>query len=144
MMFTGRAVSGRGNSSHLCEGPDCLIAVYTGHKEATATEPRVEHQNLSASEDGMTWRKYERNPVLNRNVPEFRDPKVSWHEWMQLWIMIMLALLEREALRYGSKDLKDWTLPGDSGPAGSRAGVWECPDMFELPVDGMRRTHAGC
>lgn len=136
MIFTGSAVEDRDNTSSLCRGPKCLVAIYTGHREAK-TDPRVEHQDLAVSNDnGQTWQKYEHNPVLNRNLPEFRDPKVSWHAQSRQWVMTVLAPLERKALFYGSQDLKDWRLLGEFGPAGSTTGVWECPDLFELPVDG--------
>ena len=37
---------------------------------------------------------------------------------------------------FGSPDLKSWTPLSDFGPAGATGGVWECPDLFELPVEG--------
>ncbi len=37
---------------------------------------------------------------------------------------------------YGSPNLKDWTQLNEFGPVGATGGVWECPDLFELPVDG--------
>ena len=43
---------------------------------------------------------------------------------------------DRKVQFYSSKDLKSWTHLSDFGPAGAVGGVWECPDLFELPVDG--------
>jgi fructan beta-fructosidase len=38
---------------------------------------------------------------------------------------------------YKSPNLKDWTYSGEFRLGhGSHDGVWECPDLFELPVDG--------
>ncbi|WP_308314580.1 hypothetical protein [Streptomyces gilvus] len=37
---------------------------------------------------------------------------------------------------YSSPDLKHWSHRSDFGPAGATGGVWECPDLFPLPVDG--------
>jgi fructan beta-fructosidase len=37
---------------------------------------------------------------------------------------------------FGSRDLKTWETLSDFGPAGATGGVWECPDLFPLPVDG--------
>ena len=33
-------------------------------------------------------------------------------------------------------DLKSWEYLSTFGPANATGGVWECPDLFELPVDG--------
>ena len=37
---------------------------------------------------------------------------------------------------YKSHDLKNWELLSSFGPANATGGVWECPDLFPLPVDG--------
>jgi fructan beta-fructosidase len=37
---------------------------------------------------------------------------------------------------WGSPDLKHWRPLSDFGPQAAVGGVWECPDLFELPVDG--------
>jgi fructan beta-fructosidase len=42
---------------------------------------------------------------------------------------------------YSSTDLKNWTKLSDFGPANAIGGVWECPDLFELPVDGNPNTN---
>lgn len=40
-------------------------------------------------------------------------------------------------LIYTSPDLKHWTYASEFGEGeGSHGGVWECPDLFELPVEG--------
>jgi fructan beta-fructosidase len=135
MMFTGSAVVDRGNSSGLCAGHECMIAIYTGHKE------KLQNQNLAVSDDhGATWKKYSGNPVLDRGVADFRDPKVIWHPPSGQWVMTVLLPQERKALFYGSKNLKSWDLLGEFGPAGSTTGIWECPELFELPVDGDRKN----
>ena len=48
-----------------------------------------------------------------------------------------VALSAQHMIRfYSSTDLKNWTKLSDFGPANAVGGVWECPDLFELPVDG--------
>jgi len=72
MIFSGSAVVDRENSSGLCQGQECLIAIYTGHFENKQT------QNLAVSDDGRTFRKFAGNPVIDLNERDFRDPKVFW------------------------------------------------------------------
>jgi fructan beta-fructosidase len=48
--------------------------------------------------------------------------------------------VQRKVAIYASKDLKRWEHLSDFGPANAVAGIWECPDLFELPVDGDRRN----
>jgi sucrose-6-phosphate hydrolase SacC (GH32 family) len=135
MIFSGSAVVDTDNTSGFCtpRGGDrsCLVAIYTGH-----TETR-QHQNLAYSNDrGRTWTKYARNPVLDIGLKDFRDPKVFWHEPTRRWVMVVV-LPDRHVVRFfGSRDLKAWEALSDFGPAGATGGVWECPDLFPLPVDG--------
>ena len=135
MIFSGSVVVDWRNSSGLCRPqPDdasCLVAVYTGHGREKQT------QNLAYSHDrGRTWTKYAGNPVLDLNLKEFRDPKVFWHAPTERWVMVTV-LSDRHMVRFfGSRDLKRWERLSDFGPAGAVGGVWECPDLFELPVDG--------
>ena len=135
MIFSGSAVVDWKNTSGLCRGGEpCLIAVYTGHSREKQT------QNLAFSHDrGRTWTKYAGNPVIDIDSREFRDPKVIWHEPSAKWVMAVVLAQERKVRFYGSKDLARWEQLSDFGPAGATGGVWECPDLFELPVDGNRR-----
>ena len=133
MMFSGSAVHDRADTSGLCEGrPEaCLVAVYTGDGHGGET------QNIAVSADaGRTWRKYERNPVLDIGARDFRDPKVFWHEPTRRWVMVVALPDLKEVRFYASPDLKRWERLSEFGPAGSVEGVWECPDLFELPVEG--------
>lgn len=110
-----------------------MVAIYTGYEEETGNQT----QNLAYSTDrGRTWTKYEGNPVLDAEANDFRDPKVFWHEPDGRWVMVVMLPQEREVSFYGSPDLKAWTHLSDYGPAGATGGIWEVPDLFELPVDG--------
>ncbi|HET7293876.1 MAG TPA: glycoside hydrolase family 32 protein [Vicinamibacteria bacterium] len=133
MVFSGSAVVDRRNTSGLCGAPGraCLVAIYTGHREGRQT------QNLAASLDrGRTWTKYAGNPVLDIGSKDFRDPRVFWHEPARRWIMAVSLAEERKIRFYASDDLKRWTHLSDFGPEGYTKGQWECPDLFELPVEG--------
>lgn len=89
-----------------------------------------------SSDDGMTFTNYPGNPVIpNRN--EARDPNMFWHEPSGQWVLILAEALEKQMQIYTSPDLKHWTYQSSFGKGyGSQDGVWECPDLFELPVEG--------
>jgi fructan beta-fructosidase len=135
MIFSGSVVVDRTNSSGFCrpegDDPSCLVAIYTGHGHDKQT------QNLAYSNDrGRTWTKYASNPILDLGLKEFRDPKVFWHESTARWIMVTVLPDQHKVRFFGSRDMKRWEVLSDFGPAGATGGVWECPDLFALPVDG--------
>jgi len=133
MIFSGSTVVDRNNTSGLCKDAkgDCMVAVYTGHTDALQT------QNLAYSSDyGRTWTKYSENPVINLKLKDFRDPKVFWHEQTRKWVMVAALSPQHKVRFFGSQDLKHWKALSDFGPAGATGGVWECPDLFPLAVEG--------
>ena len=137
MIFTGSTVIDRNNTSGFCTGgKPCMVAVYTGHTPETPTGKPLQTQNLAYSNDrGRTWTKYSLNPVLDRHMSDFRDPKVFWSEQARHWVMAVSLPNEHKVSFYGSPDLKKWEHLSDFGPEGAVAGQWECPELFELPVD---------
>jgi sucrose-6-phosphate hydrolase SacC (GH32 family) len=135
MIFSGSAVVDRTNSSGLCRpvGNDrsCLVAIYTGHGQGKQT------QNIAFSNDrGWTWTKYAGNPVIDLGLENFRDPKVFWYAPTERWIMVTVLADQHKVRFFGSADLKHWDALSDFGPAGATGGVWECPDLFPLPIEG--------
>ncbi len=133
-IFSGSTVEDRDNTSGLCGGagektPGCLIAIYTGASQVKQT------QNIAYSRDeGATWTKYSGNPVIDPGLKDFRDPKVFWHAASKSWVMVV-ALPDQHKVRfYRSSNLLQWKLTSEFGPVGAVSGVWECPDLFELPV----------
>lgn len=133
MIFSGSAVVDWKNTSGFGkDGQPPLVAIYTGHH---TTKP-LQNQHIAYSNDrGRTWTKFAGNPVLDIGETDFRDPKVSWHEATGRWIMTVAWPLKRQVRFYASPDLKSWQHLSDFGPAGSTEGVWECPDLFPLPVE---------
>lgn len=133
MIFSGSAVVDWRNTSGFGDGSEPpLIAIYTGH---TATE---QAQCLAYSLDaGRTWTKYAGNPVLAIGSTAFRDPKVFWHAETQRWVMAVVLADAHRVRFYSSADLIHWEHLSDFGPAGSTDGVWECPDLFSLAVEGV-------
>jgi sucrose-6-phosphate hydrolase SacC (GH32 family) len=137
MIFSGSAVVDWKNTSGFGkEGKPPLVAIYTGHY----TKKPLQNQQIAYSNDrGRSWTKYEGNPVLDIGEKDFRDPKVMWHEETKRWIMTVAWPVERKIRFYASPDLKNWTHLSDFGPAGSTKGIWECPDLFPLKIEGRGR-----
>jgi sucrose-6-phosphate hydrolase SacC (GH32 family) len=141
MIFTGSTVIDQHNTSGFCAGTKpCLVAIYTGHTPASGSRRALQTQNLAYSNDrGRTWTKYAGNPVLNLNLADFRDPKVFWSQATERWVMLLALPDDHKVRMYSSSDLKHWQQLSDFGPAGATSGQWECPELFELPVDGDNR-----
>ncbi|WP_307454014.1 GH32 C-terminal domain-containing protein [Microbacterium proteolyticum] len=140
-IFSGSVVVDENNTSGFGDGTNPpLIAVYTSAYEAAhPTHAGLQAQSLAYSlDDGYTWTKYEQNPVLDRGSANFRDPKVFWYDGPggAYWVMAAVEALDHKVVLYKSTNLKDWDYLSDFGPANSTGGIWECPDLFELPVDG--------
>lgn len=128
--FTGSLLIDKENTAGF--GEDAFIAVYTAFEK----DSKKQAQGISFSRDGKTFRYYDRNPVLDIWSTEFRDPTVFWHEPTRKWVMVVAKALEKKIQFYTSTDLKQWTWVSDFGPAGDREKSWECPDLFQLSVDG--------
>lgn len=140
-IFSGCCVVDWKNSSGLFEDSPGLVAIFTHADTHPETGQPRQRQSLAYSRDkGQTWHKYDGNPVLSEaELIDFRDPKVFWHPQSERWIMVIVA--GDHARFYASSNLREWTLTGEFGRGeGSHDGVWECPDLFELPVDDTGRT----
>lgn len=132
MIFSGCCVVDWQNTSGFGrDGKPPLVAVYTGHGWGKQT------QDIAYSNDrGRTWTKYNGNPVIDKNEADFRDPKVFWHAPTQKWIMVVSMATAKYVQFYSSDDLKNWKHLSDFGPAGVKDKPnWECPDLFELPIE---------
>ena len=133
MAFSGSAVVDLDNRSGFGEdGKVPLVAIYTGHGFGKQT------QDLAYSVDrGRTWTKYAGNPVIDIGEADFRDPKVFWYWPTSKWVMVVSLAAEKRIRFYSSSDLKVWNLLSEFGPAGVQKKTnWECPDLFELPIEG--------
>lgn len=134
MAFSGSALIDWQNTSGLGQGgKPPMIALYTGYNPVT----HAQAQYLAYSTDkGRTFTRYGSGPVLDIGSTEFRDPKVFWHAATQRWVMLVVLALDNKVAIYTSRDLKAWDKASEFGPAGARGKNWECPDLFELPVEG--------
>ena len=123
MIFSGSAVIDKNNTAGF--GENAIVAIYTSASE-------TQKQSIAYSLDGgITFTKYEGNPVLLGDIIDFRDPKVFWDEQSNQWIMTLAC--QQEVRFYGSPDLKNWQLVSRFGEGyGAHGGVWECPDLVQL------------
>jgi fructan beta-fructosidase len=83
-----------------------------------------------STDGGKTFRYYEGNPVIEHSG---RDPKLVWYEPGQHWVIAVFDQDKehgRNVAIYTSRNLKDWELQSHL------PGYFECPELFELPVDG--------
>ncbi len=130
-IFSGSAVIDVNNTAGF--GKNAMVAIYT-------SAGRVQSQSIAYSTDkGRTFTKYEGNPVIpNPGIPDFRDPKVFWHNESNQWIM---SLATKQTITfYGSANLKSWTRLSEFGDGiGSHGGVWECPDLVPLDYNGKTK-----
>ncbi len=119
--FSGGALVDRNNTAGFKTGKeDVIVASYT----STGRGECIAYSN----DRGRTFQEYDGNPVVRHRG---RDPKIIWHEPTQRWVMAVYD--EHEEKRwiafYTSKDLKAWQF------ASRLEGYYECPEIFELPVD---------
>ena len=138
-IFTGSSVVDVHNTSGLCSKPleGCIVSIYTGFTPKTATMPERQTENLAYSQDGYTWIKYPGNPVLDLHRSDTRDPKVFWYSRTKRWIMVIVQADDKKIRIFGSRDLKHWQPLSEFGPQGAIGGVWECPDLYSLPLEGQ-------
>lgn len=131
-IFSGScAIDTEGSAGY---GEGAVIAMYTSAGVSQIQSLAVSH------DDGTTFEKYAGNPVLTLES-EARDPNMFWNPETKTWSLILAHALDKEMLFFTSPDLKEWTLTGSFGKGlGAQDGVWECPDIFELPVDGTDKT----
>lgn len=131
-VFSGSGVVDSENTAGF--GQDAIIAIFT-----SAGISQV--QSLAYSNDnGYTYTIFDGNPIIP-NQKEARDPNMFWHEPTQQWVLVLAEALEHQMLIFTSKDLKNWNQVSSFGKGyGCQEGVWECPDLFELPIAGTDET----
>lgn len=127
-IFSGTAVIDYNNTTGFGKGGiPPMIAIYTANSSDN------QRQCIAYSLDkGRTFAKYEGNPIIDSkakwNTQDLRDPKVFWYQPTKNWVMV---LFERDGNSiYTSSNLKDWKYESHT------TGFWECPQFFELAVDG--------
>jgi len=131
-IYSGSVVVDWQNTSGFRTGDtDLFVAIFTHHKAG------VQEQSLAYSNDrGRTWTKFADNPVIpNTGSKDFRDPKMFWHSETDQWVLVLAS--GDHVKFYTSPDLIGWRFSSQFGELnGAHGGVWECPDLFPLPIEG--------
>ncbi|MHC4084761.1 MAG: sialate O-acetylesterase [Planctomycetota bacterium] len=120
--FSGGGVVDENNSAGWQTGTEkVLIASWT----STGRGECIAYSN----DRGRTFTEYEGNPVIKHSG---RDPKIIWYEPGKHWVLVVYDHYEDAPYIafYNSTNLKDWQFQS------RLKGYYECPELFELPVDG--------
>lgn len=127
-VFSGSSALDPGNTAGF--GPDAVVALYTSAGTSQT-------QSLAWSTDnGETFNIYPGNPIITMES-EARDPNMFFNSKTGKWNMVLAHPLDHEVIIFSSPDLKNWTQESVFGEGmGAIDGIWECPDLFELPVQG--------
>lgn len=129
-VFSGSAAVDRNNTAGF--GDDAVVVMYTSAGES-------QMQSLAHSNDnGTTFDIYPGNPVITLDS-EARDPNFFFNKATGEWNLVLAHALDHEVLFFSSKDMKNWELKSSFGKVGALEGVWECPDLFPLVVDGVTK-----
>ena len=99
-------------------------------------------ESIAYSTDrGQSWTYDKNNPIIHHGG---RDPKPIWYEPGKHWVIAVFDGEDRGDRKTGdekegiafftSKDLHQWTF------ASKIYGFFECPELFELPVEGKPNT----
>ena len=133
-IFSGSCVVDHENTAGF--GKEAVVAFYSSAKSTPWGD--IQMQSMAYSLDnGKTFTKYEGNPILTSSEKDFRDPKVFWYAPGKHWVMILAVGQHMEI--YSSVNLKEWKKESEFGAMqGAHGGVWECPDLVEIPVEGTR------
>lgn len=139
--FSGSAVVDEHDVTGLFGGKPGLLVFYTCHKVLSSDPEDYEQSQCVAysCDRGRTWQRFAHNPILPPpGFKDFRDPKVFWHAATQRWVMALAC--GQEIHFYTSENLLDWQFASafGEGHGAHTQHPWECPDLFELPVEGAR------
>jgi len=133
-MFSGSAIVDANNLTGLKENENDVILLFytTAGSTSQTSKGKPFTQCLAYSTDrGVTFKKYEKNPLVPQIVAGNRDPKVIYYEPNDSYIM-SLYLDDNKFMLLSSKNLLEWTqiqvipMPNET----------ECPDFYPLAVDG--------
>ncbi|MCZ6794397.1 MAG: glycoside hydrolase family 32 protein [Planctomycetota bacterium] len=121
--FSGGAVVDENNTAGWQTGKEKVIVASwtsTGRGECVAY----------SNDRGRTFTEYEGNPVIKHGG---RDPKIIWYEPGKHWVLAVYDDSKKDGRAiafYSSGNMKEWKLES------KLRGYYECPEFFELPVDG--------
>ncbi len=140
-IFSGCIVMDTNNASGLgSAGNPPMVALYTSAYGKNGALPQgTQAQSLAFSLDkGTTWQKYQGNPVLNLAPTNnnFRDPKITWYEPGNYWVMTTVVANAQVVKMFKSTDLLQWDYLSDFSGVGAQGGLWEVPELLQMKVEG--------
>ena len=127
--FSGTAVIDHNNTAGLQTGDTPTMALF--YTSVGSFDQRMAY----STDGGRNFQYYAGNPVLGSvSGHDDRDPQVFWHEDSQKWVQAVWVAAHdgkpQSISFFGSPNLKDWSYLSET------PNFFECPDFFELPVDG--------
>ncbi len=131
--FSGSIVVDRENTSGFFNEStpkeQRAVAMYTHNTNK-------EVQSLAYTLDGgYSWTEYDRNPVIDMNTAQQRDPKIFWHQDTKKWVMLIARTQKYKVQFFTSKNLKDWEHVSDFEMEGILGWQYEMPGLLRLPVE---------
>jgi len=151
--FSGTSVVDWKNSASLVKNPvmdkdgrlknPAIVLFHASYPLLIRSGGNTTQSMVYSLDSGRTWIKYPGNPVVPHFIAENRDPKVFWYEdrknpgnpFSGRWVMA-LYMSDQDYALLTSKDLIHW----EKASGIDNAGCIDCPDMFELPVDGDKNN----
>jgi sucrose-6-phosphate hydrolase SacC (GH32 family) len=133
-IWSGSVIIDNHNTAGFQTNDECpMIATYTSAGDYGRMGEPFDQRLAFSNDRGRTWIKYAKNPVLpNQSGGNDRDPKIFWCNLTNEWVMVLYLDQGKRFGFFTSPDLLTWRNTGEV------SGFYECPDLFELPVDGNR------
>lgn len=140
-IFSGSIVVDKNNTSGYFDDSidpeNRIVALYTLFGDNEKQTQEVAFSN----DGGYTFEKYNKNPVIDVNSTQFRDPKVIWHEETQKWVMLLVKSQEYKVQTYVSDNLLDWEFGSNFTKEGYLGFQYECPGLFKTKIENPKE---GC
>lgn len=131
-LFTGSAVVDTNNTSGFFpDQSNGVVAIQTVDMKWPAVK---QVQELSYSTDGgYSFKRWDKNPILDVGSSQFRDPKVIRHG--DKWIMVVAYAADLTLGVYSSFNLKEWRHESNITHVGLLGDQYECPNLVQIPVE---------
>jgi len=120
-VYSGSAIVDTNNTGGFKTGTnDVIVGAFT----STARGECIDYSN----DGGLTFSEITNNPVVVHNG---RDPHLLWYAPSNYWVMAVYDATGGDGIRFNSSpNLRQWAYRSKIN------GYFECPDIFQLPVDG--------
>ncbi|MGW3811072.1 GH32 C-terminal domain-containing protein [Micromonospora sp. NPDC005113] len=127
-LWSGAGVVDTANTSGLQTGAEQPMVVFSGTNGVTV---------FYSNDAGRTFQTYNGGRPVVTMPGTSRDPKVLWHEQSKQWVMVVWSDEGGNGANiYTSPNLLNWTFQSRF----KASWLFECPDLFALPVDGDKNN----